>query len=243
MSLPRILIADDEPTVRNFFKQWLVSKPLSIEIVDGGRKALELLGETSFDVAVLDLYMPDMDGLEVLQAVRKKGIQTDIVFMTAYSTKDGTLEKAVEAMKVGAVDFLSKPFELNEFLNLIYSLIERRQPSPHILAERLDGFLEKNAFSPSLRLDDLGQRFRISPSYATKLFRENNGTSFRKRLAYHRLQKAKRLLESTHDPLSSIAEECGFKNYHRLTEAFRRQEGMPPGKFRKISADEVFTNR
>ena len=236
MHPPRILIADDDPGIRDLFRAWLRSEPWEVEIVADGRQALDAIGRSVFDIAILDLYMPNLSGLEVFQGIQAKGLDTHIVIMTGYTTTEGTLEKAVEAMKGGAFDFLTKPLKMDDLLTTIRGLIERRHPSPHALSRRLDAFLETHSSDPNLSIDVLCKTYRISSRYVSKLFREQIGAPFRRRLSLIRVQKAKRLLESTDEPLDAIAIECGFRNYHRLSEAFSRLEGMPPGRYRKISA-------
>ena len=227
----RILIADDEEQVCTYLERVLRPEPWEVRTVYNGREALELLGSGNFDVAVLDLYMPPHNGLEILEAVRDRGIQTDVVMLTGY----GTVELAVEAMKVGARDFLTKPVKPVEFVRTLRRLLDQRSPLPHVLAGRLDDYTREQASEPTLRLDDLCRHFRISERYVCRLFQEHGGASFRQRLIHYRVERAKQLLASTDLPMSGVAEQCGFKNQRRFTETFRRQEGTTPRKYRETA--------
>lgn len=124
----------------------------------------------------------------------------------------------------------------NDLLSVLNKLVARRDPSSHVLADRLNQLLQKHHTNPDLRLSDLCATLKISTRYASQMFREHLGASFPQILVKYRVQHAKKLLETSTDPLYTIAEKCGFKNYQRLTEAFKRLEGLPPGKYRKADA-------
>ncbi|MDX2167445.1 MAG: response regulator, partial [Deltaproteobacteria bacterium] len=105
-----ILVADDEDSVR-----WVLVKALegaghTVVQASGGRDALERLREQPFDLAFVDLRMPDTDGLSVLGAAREAGLTLPVVIVTAQNTMDN----AIEAMKRGAYDYIAKPFNIDE---------------------------------------------------------------------------------------------------------------------------------
>ncbi|MDP6040723.1 MAG: helix-turn-helix domain-containing protein, partial [Candidatus Latescibacteria bacterium] len=203
-----------------------------ITTAQDGREALALLESEPIDVAVLDLKMPHLDGLQICDAVQLQELDLDIVVLTGY----GTVETAVRALKMGANDFLEKPVEKTLFLTTLQNLIARRYPSSHVLADQLDRLLQERCTLQSFRLSDLCALLKISTRYASQLFRQHLKTTFRQRLAHYRVQHAKKLLNTSDDPLYLIAEQCGYKNYQRLGEAFKRLEGVSPGQYRKISA-------
>ena len=87
-----------------------------------GQDAVDLIGNQSFDIIVLDLAMPGMDGLETLQKIKEKDPDTEIVMLSG----QGSLKSGVEAMKLGAEDFLEKPVDLNELLKRIEEAREKR---------------------------------------------------------------------------------------------------------------------
>lgn len=228
MAVARILIADDEPEICDMLKGWL--SPWTVETAQDGQEALRLLCKQPFDLVILDIKMPYLGGLEVFRAIQEQAIEVDVVFLTGY----GTVSTAVKALKMGAQDFLEKPIKRAVFTELVHKLIGRRHSSSHVLADRLDVLLREFSVQPDLKLQDLCEALRISTRYASRLFRDHIGASFRQRLAHYRVRREKQLLERTDEPLYLIAEKCGFRNYHRLTETFRRLEGMPPGAYRKI---------
>ena len=93
--------ADDESDLCAVLQRWLRNEPWTVETAGDGCEALAHLCKNHFDVAVLDLMMPPPDGLGVLDVVRQKGMQTDVVILTGY----GAVHTAVQAMKMGAQDF------------------------------------------------------------------------------------------------------------------------------------------
>lgn len=123
MSTSRILIVDDEKNIRLTMSQAL--KPLGYEVSTAvnGEDALQQLAEWAFDLILLDLKMPGMDGMDVVRSVVELRPDIKIIIVSAH----GTVEKAVEAMKLGAVDFIQKPLTPNEIRELVNRVLDREQ--------------------------------------------------------------------------------------------------------------------
>ncbi len=103
----RILVVDDELSVRDSLKEWLEEEGFSVAMAASGFEALEMLTTEPFQLMLTDIKMPEMDGVELLKRAREISPDLCILMMTAYAT----VETAVEAMKIGALDYLIKPFE------------------------------------------------------------------------------------------------------------------------------------
>lgn len=235
MATPRVLIADDEPLILSALSDFLSDQPWHVETVSDGREALKRLQLGGFDVAILDIRMPHVDGFGVLQAVSGQRIDTDILILTAF----GSVPRAVEAMHKGAKDFVQKPIKKHELITKVGAFIKARQPvTTHILADRLDAYLIANLTRKDLTLKILMDHFKLSKSYIWKLFKDLDAT-FTERLAFHRIEKAKNLLQRTNEPIYVIAELCGFKNQSRLSEVFQRVEGESPTQFRQHHRSDV----
>jgi DNA-binding NtrC family response regulator len=119
---PLIHIIDDEPIIHDVLSQLLGSEGYEVEISASGEEALEKVSVRDFDLFLLDLLMPGMDGLEVLRAVRKIRPQAVLVIITAYAS----VESAIEAMKMGAFDYIQKPFKHEELLLTIQRALEHK---------------------------------------------------------------------------------------------------------------------
>jgi len=109
---PRLLVVDDEETQREMLSAILARASYRVETAPDGEKALEILEQRSFDLVLTDQKMPKMDGLELLAAIRSRYPRLPVVLMTAF----GSVSSAVEAMKNGAADYLTKPFEKEELV-------------------------------------------------------------------------------------------------------------------------------
>jgi DNA-binding response OmpR family regulator len=132
-----ILIVDDEKNIRLTLSQALEVLEVETDTAANGEEALVKLKEREFGLILLDLKMPGMDGMEVLRRVREIRPDIRIIIITAY----GTVESAVEAMKLGAVDFIQKPFSPEEIRELVSRVMDR---------EKLD---EKKAVDYGLSLE------------------------------------------------------------------------------------------
>lgn len=122
--MPKILLIEDEASIRAVLKDILKDqKELKLEVSEAkdGAEGLALLEAESFDVAFCDLKMPKMDGMEVLQKAKEKGIGTTFIMISAH----GTTEMAVDATKLGAYDFLQKPPDLNRLLITLRNALDK----------------------------------------------------------------------------------------------------------------------
>jgi DNA-binding NtrC family response regulator len=127
-----VLIVDDEENIRRVLSMALQKEGYHTIAASGGHQALKLLDEARCDVMLSDMVMPDMNGLELLRRAREKQPELLVVMMTAY----GTIPAAVEAMRLGAVDFLTKPLEMDVLRKVIRNALRDRErglktPSVH----------------------------------------------------------------------------------------------------------------
>lgn len=117
----RVLIVEDEARMAALIRQELVEDHYAVDVVGNGREALEWLTSVDYDVAILDLNLPEMDGLTICAAYRAGGGKTPILMLTA---RDG-MEDRVRGLDNGADDYLIKPFGMPELLARIRALIRR----------------------------------------------------------------------------------------------------------------------
>ena len=122
--IERVLVVDDEPLLRDFVAETLRRKKLEVITASDGKEAIEKLEESSFELVITDLKMPNKDGLDVLKAAKTVNPQTVVIVATAF----GSIETAVEIMRHGAFNFLIKPFSLESLeMNLEKAEIHLRQ--------------------------------------------------------------------------------------------------------------------
>ncbi len=118
-----VLVIDDKKSMREMLMQNLAAEGFDVDSVSSGSKGLELAKKRRFDVVITDLKMPDMDGISVLSSLKEDDPDAEVILMTAYAT----VEDAVNAMKLGAFDFITKPFEVSHLSLLIRRALEQRQ--------------------------------------------------------------------------------------------------------------------
>jgi DNA-binding NtrC family response regulator len=151
----KILIVDDEEIVIRSCLRILSDSSYVVDSVQDGWEALRKIDETDYDVIVLDIMMPKIDGLEVLQHVKERHPDIDVIMMTGLSQ----IQTAVKAMKLGAFDYLSKPFDPDELKHIVDRALERR----HLLQENRS---LKNEVSSKYRFENfIGSSQRMQAVY------------------------------------------------------------------------------
>jgi DNA-binding NtrC family response regulator len=159
--LIRVLVVEDESLIRWSLRQKFEERGYQVNEAPTGKAALTALEDGRFDLVMLDYKLPDMTGLEVLRHVRQVDVDAVAVMMTAFST----IESAVEAMKLGAFDYVTKPFDMEQMLLTVDRALEttrlrrevrelRRQLQQQVGSESIIGQ------HPSIRHDCTGRRQR-----------------------------------------------------------------------------------
>src|SRR5512138_454464 len=171
-----VLVVDDQRNMRATTALLLRQAGHAVEEAENGGAAIRRVQQQPFDVVLTDLRMPDVDGLEVLRAVREHAPDTQVIVMTGY----GTIESAVEAMRQGALDYVSKPFKADELLLRIARAVEQRRLRGHVhlLADdfrRRYGLEHIVGTSPAIR-EVLERVQRVAPTDATVLLTGESGT-------------------------------------------------------------------
>jgi len=145
----RILIADDEPSNAKILGEELTDRGYAVETANNGSGTLKKVESSPPDLIILDYMMPDLSGLDVLKELRKRGNDTPVIMITAY----GSIERAVEAMKEGAYDFITRPFEPDHMALVVQKALER---------ERLRREVE-------ILSEEIGQRYRLIVGESPKM--------------------------------------------------------------------------
>ena len=120
---PQILIMEDEPTVAQGLQMILKEVGYEVDLAKTGKEALDTFDQRVFDLLVADLRLPDIDGIEVIERVKKNRPSTEVIVITGYST----VSSAVKAMKLGAFDYLPKPFTEDEFKSAVEGALKGKQ--------------------------------------------------------------------------------------------------------------------
>jgi DNA-binding NtrC family response regulator len=173
---PRLLVVDDEPGMRALVQRYAEGDNFEVIAHPGGRALIGELETLKPDVALLDRHLPEIGGLDILRIIRERDPECQVILMTA----DATVESAIEAVKLGALDYLKKPIDfgrLGEVLNTVRFGIERRQrlmAADNELASRIE-FYGMIGRDPSMQeLFDLIRR--LAPHARTALVSGETGT-------------------------------------------------------------------
>jgi len=115
MSKGRILVVDDEDIVRTSCSRTLSPEGYEVKLAKNGSEGLKMAREDKFDLVLTDLKMPDMDGIEVLRIIKEQWPETEVIIVTGYQTVD----TAVKAIKLGAYDYIEKPFTPDALISAV----------------------------------------------------------------------------------------------------------------------------
>lgn len=118
-----ILFVDDDRAILELVQEYLAEVGYTVDVVDNGLKALELVKDKNFDIVFTDFKMPDIDGLELLAAIKEYRPQTEVIIVTGH----GSMDSAITAMKSGSYDYLQKPFKLDLLKIIIDRIIEEKK--------------------------------------------------------------------------------------------------------------------
>ena len=246
----KILVADDEP-IELAVVEKIISENLSdkvkIFLADNGRTAVDIYEKENCDIALLDIAMPGMTGLEAAEAIRDKHPGHMIIFLTAFDEFD----YAKKAISVKALDYLLKPVDEKELILVLEeaftqldidrreSVIENRTfdnselPDMKISAirKRISEYLE-NRYMDDISLSDIAGELKYSDAYFSKVFKKCFNKGFIVYLTELRIEKSKILLEDIFVNIKDISAKVGFRDSNYYTKVFKRMEGMTPSEYR-----------
>ena len=187
---PRILVVDDERNMRRVLQALLGGQGYAVDAAENGDEARALLkrADPSYDLVVTDLRMPGCDGMELMHTVARRWPDIPVVFITAH----GTVDTAVEAMRAGAFDFITKPFDEDELFSIVEKGLARREANRHRAyePEDEDQTVTTDSITPVPAVDPLAEIIgesdpikdlfsllrKVAPSPTTVLIRGESGT-------------------------------------------------------------------
>jgi len=176
MASAKILVVDDEEIVCLSCQRILIEEGYEVRTCLSGQEGLKLLSEEPFDLAIVDLKMPRMDGMEVLQAIKRDYPQIPVIMITGYAT----VETAVEAMKSGAFDYLPKPFTPDEVAVVVKKALETRSmmlENLYLRGEIQTKYRFENIIGTSKKMQEIYRLIaKVAPTNSTVLITGESGT-------------------------------------------------------------------
>lgn len=254
----RILIADDEPiermvigkTIRSYF-----GDEIALFEAENGREAIALFREHDCQIAVLDISMPGINGLEAAEEIRRENQTCSIIFLTAYDE----FEFAKRAIRVRALDYLLKPSAKEDLIAVLEEAVwisrgctqerdfsvrnalqskemQEKDEKPdsmknQALAEHIRVYLETH-YMEDISLQDAAEQLHYSDAYFCRFFKQNFDKSFIMYLSELRIEKAKELLADITVNIKEIGQKVGYRDSSYFTKVFKRITGVTPSEYR-----------
>ena len=238
----RVLLVDDEIMIREGFKRlfdWEAHDCLIVGEAADGMEAMAQIDHLQPDIVIMDINIPIMNGLKVIQLSRIKHPNTAFVIVSGYDD----FSYCREALRLQITDYILKPVNYEEFGtcidNLKISLFKQRvsaEDSPEKQEERtisgITRYLQEH-LAEEMSLSVLAEEFHLNPQYISQLFKNEIGVNFLSYLTNIRMEKAKKLLLSTSLSIAEVAEQSGYGDYRVFTKVFKKNEGITPSQYRR----------
>ncbi len=239
----KIILADDEIWVIMGLKKLIEKTGAPFQVVaevSNGVMAMEEVERLKPDVLMTDIRMPGMDGLQLLEKIREKNLNTKVVLISGYAE----FEYAQRAIRFGAADYLLKPVEQEKLEEVFDGILNTLREEWNISEEetpesanvttikRIIEEIRQN-YTENINLTDLADKYFMSTGRLSTMLKEELGFSFSEYIALKRMQKAKELLADEALSVEEIAEMVGYKDYSYFTKVFKKVIGLTPSKYRK----------
>ena len=255
-----LIINDLEPTL-NFLEQavsWDEYGITAFFSADSAEAARVAMQDMAFDIILCDIQMPGESGLEFIRWAHESGYECDCIFLTCHAS----FEFAKEAIQLGCQDYILFPAPANEIGLAVQKVASRRKDrleidrlkqfgqiwldekrsrsscesssskTPRDLVDDIVRYIVENISDPELNAFALSQKSCLSLSYFSRLFKKTTGTTVTLFIIRERMERAAKLLASTHSSINSIALEVGYENYPYFTSAFKKYYGTTPTQYR-----------
>lgn len=231
-----LLIADDEnlelKVLEKTVKKYFVDE-LEIFASSNGRKASQICDEVKPDIALLDIEMPGMNGIELAKYIKEKYADCIIIFITAYDRFD----YAIEAIHIKALDYLLKPWKEERLCELISTAIENvrsMQKTDSIVHSQKDvikDYIDRN-YKKDISAKDVAGILGYSDVYFSKVFKQLFDDNFINYLTKIRIDRAKVLLKDVSFNIKEVGKSVGYADSNYFTKVFKRSIGISPSEYR-----------
>lgn len=241
-----LLIVDDEMLIRAKLKKYI--KELGFEIKNiyeagNGAIALDIIKQTQIDIAIVDIQMPKMTGIEFIKNLREKNYKTKIIFLTGFEK----FEYAKEAITYKASAYLLKPVKKNELYSVIKNLLlenmsvdiveeeVEKTTSDNLLINNVLEYLNEHYTSSELTLNIIAENFYINSSYLSSTFKKEINKSITEYILEKRITLAKTLLQDKDIKIADIPDKIGYKDYYYFSKTFKKHVGISPLKYKQLN--------
>lgn len=230
----KLLIVEDNPILLECAVEYLQSE-FDIVTAQNGEEAIKHLEKGDVCCLTLDIVLPDINGLELLQKIRDNGFKNLPVIITTGRSCQHFAEKAAD---LGVDGYLIKPYAVSELLNRVKAICTSRERSSaskadiHPKLQNAISHIHQHYFK-QLKITPVAKELGISADYLRRLFKKHTGLTFARYLNKHRVMKAKSLIMSSDKGLSEISEAVGFKSGQHFFREFKKYTGCTPRELGK----------
>ena len=236
----RVLLVDDEIIIREGFKRLFDWEAHGCEVVGeaaDGMEAPAKIDSLQPDIAVMDINIPIINGLKVIQMARLKRPETTFVIVSGYDD----FSYCREALRLQITDYILKPVNYEEFGSCIDNLkialfqrqAARQEPQQEERPIHSITRYVREHLCEEVSLTVLAEAFHLNPQYISQLFKTEIGVGFLAYLTSIRMERAKQLLLTTSLPITDISVQSGYADYRVFTKVFKKAEGITPSQYRR----------
>ena len=245
----KVLLVDDEIIIRQGFRQLFDWEAHDCEVVGeaaDGMEALSQIDALNPDIVTMDINIPIMNGLKVIQISRMKHPETAFIIVSGYDD----FAYCREALRLQITDYILKPVDYEEFGvcidNLKIAMFQKKASvesdgQEERIINKIVRFVQSH-LAEEISLSVLAEEFHFSTQYVSQLFKNEIGVNFLTYLTNIRMEKAKKLLLNTDLPIAEISEQSGYGDYRVFTKVFKKSEGVTPSQYRHDFLDGAKAN-
>ena len=236
----QVVLVDDEIMIREGFKRLFDWAAHDCEVVGEAADGMEALAQIDHlqpDIVIMDINIPIINGLKVIQTSRMRYPDMAFIIVSGYDD----FSYCREALRMRITDYILKPVNYEEFGSCIdrlkIALYENRKTEEQDAQEErtITGIIRylQEHLDKEIRLNILANEFHLSSQYISQLFKSEIGVNFLAYLTSIRMERAKKLLLATSLSIGEISEKCGYADYRVFTKVFKKEEGSTPSQYRR----------
>lgn len=245
----RVVIADDEETIRSGLKKLIESYNLNLTVsgvAKDGEEALQLIKKYQPEIILMDINMPFINGLEVIEEIKKLDTEAKIIIISGYDQ----FNYAQKALELGVYSYLLKPIQFREFKSVIVKAMDsysermwelnkiketEYNPVKHKnISCQVVNYIKEHFIQNDLTLNLVAEHLHISQSYTTKIVKQQTGFNFSDYLNNLRINMAIKILldKDKSCTINEIAEMVGYSSQHYFSRAFKNHTGLSPMQYK-----------
>lgn len=236
-----IVIVDDEPKIRNGLLKLLSShNGWNISgVFEEAKSALQFLNSNNADVIITDIKMPEISGLELINEIRERNQNINIIILSGYSN----FSYAQKAIELGVMRYLTKPTNPRELLAILQTIEEKLNQESKVemdldktevnnqIVLKAIKYIETK-YNTKITLKKMSEELYITPNYLCELFKRHTGKNLSEYILEYRLKKSKLFLNQIEYKVSDVAEMVGFGDAKYFSSTFKKYYGLSPLEYR-----------